>query len=64
VNKNENDCEDMQRWDEDLNKGDQKKRNDDNSLPFHHEGPSSIFLQELACKESYNHLNQVEIDEN
>lgn len=63
LNKNQNDSEDMKLRHEDLDKGNQQKRNDNNSLAFHHKGPPSVLLVELSREQSSHDLQQIQIDE-
>lgn len=62
LNEGENDCEDVQLGHEDLDEGHQEQRNDYDSLALHHEGTTTVFLEELAREQSYNHLHEVQVN--
>ena len=57
LNEDQNDSEDVQRGDKDFDESYQQKWNCDYSLPFCHEGSSTVFLVKLSCKYSHNNLH-------
>ena len=59
LHKDQDDSKNVQTGHEDLDKSDQKKRNDDDSLTLHHKGSAPVFLQKLTSEESYSYLQQV-----
>lgn len=56
-------CENVQLRNKDLDEGDQEQTDNDDTLPFHHEGSSAVFFVELTCKEGDDDLYEVEVDE-
>lgn len=63
LDEGQNDCEDVKLGHEYFDEGDEKKRNYDDPLAFHHECSSSVLLKELAWEESHDDLEKIEIDE-
>lgn len=62
LDEGEDDCEDVQLWDEDLDEGHQQQRDYYHSLALHHESSPAVLLQELAGEESHDHLQEVQVD--
>jgi len=63
LDEGQDDCEDVEGGHEDLDEGDEQERDDDDSLPLHHEGSAAVLLQELASEQRHPHLHQVQVHE-
>ena len=61
LDEDEDHCEDVQTGHEDLDERDQQQGDQYYPLSLHHEGSSSVFLQELAREQSHYYLQQVQV---
>ena len=62
LDEGQNHSEDVKLRHEDLNEGNQQKRDNDDPLSFHHESTTTVFFKELPREERDDHLQKVQID--